>query len=42
MTIFHKGSFVTFASDPRLAVQSLALAVISAIQQSYPERLTQS
>lgn len=40
MTICFKGQLLCFAEDPRPAVQSLALTMLSAIQQSYPERLS--
>lgn len=40
MAICFKGQLVCFGEDPRLTAQSLALAMLSAIQQSYPERLS--
>lgn len=40
MTICFKGQLLCFSQEPRPAVQGLALAMLSAIQQSYPERLS--
>lgn len=40
MAICFKGQLVCFAEDPRPAAQDLALAMLSAIQHSYPERLS--
>jgi len=39
MVICFKGHMLCFAQDARSATQDLALALLSAIQQSYPERL---
>jgi len=36
MTITFRGSIVTFSETPRQATQELAL--LSALEQSYPER----
>jgi len=38
MTITFRGSIVTFSETPRQATQQLALALLSALEQSYPER----
>lgn len=40
MCICFKGQLVCFGDDPRSAAQGLALAMLSAVQQSYPERLS--
>lgn len=39
MAICFKGHMLCFAHDARSATQDLAWALLSAIQQSYPERL---
>lgn len=39
MGICYKGQLVCFGDDPRSVAQPLALAMLSAIKQSYPERL---
>lgn len=39
MAICFKGHMLCFAQDAKSATQDLAWALLSAIQQSYPERL---
>lgn len=39
MAICFKGHMLCFATDARRSTQDLAWALLSAIQQSYPERL---
>lgn len=39
MTISFSGYFISFARDQREATRQLAIAVLSAIHQSYPERM---
>lgn len=38
MAICFKGQIVCFATDARRSMQDLAWALLSAMQQSYPER----